>query len=98
MKVCLLNDSFAPVIDGVVNVVMNYADHLIRDHGAEVIVGTPQYPGADYSAYPYKVVRSSMRCEQGSLYSKIYVPPVSQGKEAKVELNVIFSSRLRSRL
>ena len=56
MKVCLLNDSFAPVIDGVVNVVMNYADHLIRDHGAEVIVGTPQYPGADYSAYPYKVV------------------------------------------
>ena len=38
MKVCLLNDSFAPVIDGVVNVVMNYADHLIRDHGAEVIV------------------------------------------------------------
>ena len=56
MKVCLLNDSFAPVIDGVVNVVMNYADHLIRDHGAEVIVGTPQYPGADYSGYPYKVV------------------------------------------
>ena len=41
MKVCLLNDSFAPVIDGVVNVVMNYAEHLIRDHGAEVIVGTP---------------------------------------------------------
>ena len=36
MKVCLLNDSFAPVIDGVVNVVINYAEHLIRDHGAEV--------------------------------------------------------------
>ncbi len=56
MKICLLNDSFAPVIDGVVNVVMNYAEHLTGDHGAEVIVGTPRYPEADYSGYPYKVV------------------------------------------
>ena len=56
MKVCLLNDSFPPVIDGVVNVVMNYADYLIKDHSAEVIVGTPEYPGADYSAYPYEVI------------------------------------------
>ncbi len=56
MKICLLNDSFAPVIDGVVNVVMNYADHLTRDHGAEVIVGTPRYPDAEYGGYPYAVV------------------------------------------
>lgn len=56
MKICLLNDSFAPVIDGVVNVVMNYADYLMRDYGAEVIVGTPKCPNADYSAYPYRVV------------------------------------------
>ena len=56
MKVCLLNDSFAPVIDGVVNVVMNYGDYLMRDHGAEVVVGTPRYPDANYDNYPYKVV------------------------------------------
>ncbi len=56
MKVCLLNDSFPPAIDGVVNVVMNYADHLGRDHGAQVAVGTPQYPGADYNQYPYRVI------------------------------------------
>ena len=56
MNICLLNDSFAPVIDGVVNVMMNYADYLIRDYGAEVIVGTPRYPNADYGSYPYKVV------------------------------------------
>ena len=56
MKVCLLNDSFAPVIDGVVNVMLNYADYLGRDHGAEVMVGTPKYPDADYSAYAYPVV------------------------------------------
>ena len=56
MKVCLLNDSFPPVIDGVVNVVMNYADYLRADHGAEVMVGTPRYPDTDYTAYPYPVV------------------------------------------
>ncbi len=56
MRVCLLNDSFAPAIDGVVNVVTNYANHLMNDHGAEVMVGTPRYPGADYSVYPYPVV------------------------------------------
>ena len=44
MNVCLLNDSFPPVIDGVVNVVMNYANYLHQDHGCEVVVGTPYYP------------------------------------------------------
>lgn len=56
MKVCLLNDSFPPVIDGVVNVVMNYADYLMKDHASSVIVGTPEYPGADYTSYPYQVI------------------------------------------
>ena len=56
MKVCLLNDSFPPVIDGAVNVLQNYAEYLREDHGAEVLVGTPRYPGADYSSYPYPVV------------------------------------------
>ena len=56
MKVCLLNDSFPPVIDGVVNVVMNYADYLRKDYGAEVIVGTPKYPDGDYAGYDYPVV------------------------------------------
>ena len=56
MNVCLLNDSFPPVIDGVVNVVVNYANYLTQDYGCKVAVGTPEYPGADYSAYPYEVV------------------------------------------
>ena len=56
MKVCLLNDSFPPAMDGVVNVVLNYADHLRQDHGVEVAVGTPQYPDAHYEQYPYPVV------------------------------------------
>ena len=56
MRVCLLNDSFPPVIDGVVNVMLNYANYLQSDHASQVIVGTPRYPDADYSAYPYPVV------------------------------------------
>ena len=56
MNVCLLNDSFPPVIDGVANTVLNYADIMTRDGLADVMVGTPKYPDADYSSYPFKVV------------------------------------------
>ena len=56
MRVCLLNESFPPVIDGVVNVMMNYADYMMRDYGAEIEVGTPKYPDGKYDDYPYQVV------------------------------------------
>ena len=56
MRVCLLNDSFPPIIDGVVNVVMNYASYLQKDFNSDIIVGTPAYPNTDYSRYPYPVV------------------------------------------
>jgi len=56
MKVCLLNDSFPPVIDGVANAVVNYAEELQKQKLAEVMVCTPEYPGTDYDAFPYKVV------------------------------------------
>ena len=36
MKVTLLNDSFPPVIDGVANVVMNYAKILQEEKLADV--------------------------------------------------------------
>ncbi len=56
MNICLLNDSFPPVLDGVANVVMNYGRIMQQDLGANVVVGTPKYPKADYTGYPYKVV------------------------------------------
>ncbi len=56
MNVCLLNDSFPPIIDGVANVVMNYAKILTTDLNTSVIVGTPKYPDASYEGYPYKVI------------------------------------------
>ncbi|MBP5281030.1 MAG: glycosyltransferase [Lachnospiraceae bacterium] len=56
MRVCLLNDSFPPVIDGVVNVVMNYAKIMTEENLASPMVGTPRYPDAEYENYPYPVV------------------------------------------
>ena len=54
--ICLLNDSFPPVIDGVANAVENYASNL-HNAGDEAIVITPEYPGADDSVFPYPVLR-----------------------------------------
>ena len=56
--VCLLNDSFPPLIDGVANTVVNYGRVLAED-GARPYVITPKNPDADDSAYPYPVIRYS---------------------------------------
>ncbi len=56
MNICLLNDSFPPVIDGVANVVMNYGSVLTQELESNVVVGTPRYPDVSYEGYPYKVV------------------------------------------
>ena len=55
-SICLINDSFPPVIDGVANAVTNYATVIQRDYGDATVV-TPYYPDADDSAYPFPVLR-----------------------------------------
>lgn len=55
MKICLLNDSFPPLIDGVSNAVYNYAS-LLSSGGDAVQVATPWYPGVK-DDYPFEVVR-----------------------------------------
>lgn len=54
--ICLLNDSYPPVIDGVANAVMNYAK-ILNDRAVGTVVVTPDYPGADDSRYPYPILR-----------------------------------------
>ncbi len=56
LNVCLINDSFPPVIDGVANAVMNYASIIEEKYGSAT-VAAPFYPKTDDSVYPYKVVR-----------------------------------------
>jgi glycosyltransferase involved in cell wall biosynthesis len=55
LNVCLLNDSFPPVIDGVANCVLNYAG-IIQRHYGKAVVAVPSYPGAE-DQYPFDVVR-----------------------------------------
>ncbi len=56
-NVCLLNDSFPPLIDGVANAVINYADTIHSQLGAATVV-TPSYP--DYTdSFDFPVVRYS---------------------------------------
>lgn len=54
--ICLLNDSFPPVIDGVANAVVNYGQSLHK-FGEDPVVITPEYPGADDTAFPFPVLR-----------------------------------------
>ena len=55
-SICLLNDSFPPVIDGVANAVTNYARHIEASHG-HAVVATPAYPGADDAGFEFPVLR-----------------------------------------
>lgn len=54
--ICLLNDSFPPLIDGVANTVVNYAAHIPAS-GRNPMVITPSHPGAVDSVFPYPVLR-----------------------------------------
>ena len=56
LNVCLLNDSFPPIIDGVANAVVNYAKNIQRQGGTAMVV-TPAYPEADDSHWEFPVVR-----------------------------------------
>lgn len=56
LKVCLVNDSFPPTIDGVATAVRNYAQIITEKHGSAAVV-TPHYPDVDDSAYPFPVYR-----------------------------------------
>ena len=54
--ICLLNDAFPPIIDGVSNAVLNYARIIEKNHAHSLVV-TPQVPGSDDSSYDFSVVR-----------------------------------------
>ena len=55
LLVCLMNDSFPPLIDGVATTVQNYAE-ILTARGDKAIVAVPAYPGAEDN-YSYPVLR-----------------------------------------
>lgn len=54
--VCLLNDSFPPVVDGVANTVVNYGRVIERELGHAIVL-TPDVKEADDSAFSFPVYR-----------------------------------------
>lgn len=54
--ICLLNDSFPPILDGVSNAVVNYGKIIEQSHGHSIVV-TPEVPGSDDSVYSFPVIR-----------------------------------------
>ena len=55
LNVCLMNDSFPPLIDGVSNTVINYARVIHNDFGKATVV-TPKYPDIQ-DEYDFPVMR-----------------------------------------
>ena len=54
--ICLLNDSFPPLIDGVANAVTNYAEQITAQ-GGRAIVAAPAHPQANDDNFSYPVIR-----------------------------------------
>ena len=54
--ICLLNDSFPPNVDGVVNTVVNYALQLQKEGHTPMVI-TPANPEARDADFPFPVVR-----------------------------------------
>lgn len=55
-SICLFNDSFPPLIDGVANTVVNYAREL-QNLGERSMVVTPEHPEANDALFPFPVQR-----------------------------------------
>lgn len=55
LRIGLFTESFPPVIDGVANAVLNYAETVQKNYGESIVV-TPQYKGA-CDTYPFRVIR-----------------------------------------
>ena len=54
--ICLLNDSFPPLIDGVANTIKNYAQ-VLHGKGEDVMVICPDNPDKNDSVYDFDVLR-----------------------------------------
>lgn len=62
IKIAMFIDTYFPMVDGVINVVHNYATRLAADDEFEVAVFAPHHGKKQTDDYPYKLVRcKSMR-------------------------------------
>jgi glycosyltransferase involved in cell wall biosynthesis len=77
------NDAFLPIMDGVTNVVKNYAEWMMREHNASYVV-TPDFP--DYTdKEPYPVIR----------YPSIPIPFHKPYRQGLPSLDAVFMKRIK---
>lgn len=90
--ICLMNDSFPPLIDGVANAVVNYATYYQKNFG-KAYVATPYHPEASDGDFPFSVVRySSFDTTELLNYRAGYPFSVSAMKDLKgINCNLIHS-------
>ena len=91
LNVCLLNDSFPPVIDGVANTVFNYAS-IIQNELGNAVVATPEYPNVTDS-YNFDVVRYKSFDTTGIIGYRAGYPfePATIGRVEDKNINIIHS-------
>lgn len=91
LNICLMNDSFPPVIDGVANTVFNYADIIQKGLG-NAIVATPEYPGVEDN-YDFDIVRYKSFDTTGIFGYRAGYPfaPSTVGKLDEKNIDIIHS-------
>lgn len=77
------NESFPPIIDGVANVVKNYAYWMNKKYGPSFVI-TPKHPDADDN-FDYQVMR----------YSSIKVPTRSEYRFGLPKMDAVFWKELK---
>ena len=91
-KVCLINDSFPPTIDGVATAVRNYARIISENLGSAAVV-TPFYPDVDDSVHPFPVYRypSMMLSKKVGYRAGIPFSPELMGKMQEERFDLLHS-------
>ncbi len=84
LNVCLMNDSFPPVVDGVATCVANYAAVIEKELGHSMVC-TPYYPNVT-DDYPYPVFR----------YPSLNIGSTVQGYRAGMPFNTKLLDTLRA--
>ena len=95
-SVCLLNDSFPPLIDGVENAVVNYAK-CMTESGISATVATPSYPGADDESFEFPVTRK-FGYRLGYPFGKKAVNAIKASNPLLLHSHCPFSSTLLARM
>lgn len=86
LRIGFFIDSFYPSLDGVVNVVDNYARILTQKYGADVTIFAP-YGRKEYddSVFPYKVVRCTKKLALGFLDYDLPLPSMDSDFKEEIK-------------